>query len=135
MGSWMRASSVPSEPESQPYPGLHQKKHGQQVKGGDSALLLCTGETSPKVLHADVEFSVQESMDLLELCSEEGHKNDPRDGTPSLQRQAERDGVFSLEKKKLWGDLIEAFLKASCKKGDRFFHRSVGKEQGEMPSN
>jgi len=25
-------------PEGQPYPGLHQKQHGQQGKGGDSAL-------------------------------------------------------------------------------------------------
>jgi len=27
------------------YPGFHQKKHSQQVKGGDSAPLLCSGET------------------------------------------------------------------------------------------
>ncbi|PKU30959.1 rna-directed dna polymerase from mobile element jockey-like [Limosa lapponica baueri] len=37
-------------PESQPYPGLHQKKCSQQVKQGDSALLLCSGETPPGVL-------------------------------------------------------------------------------------
>ncbi|PKU47027.1 rna-directed dna polymerase from mobile element jockey-like [Limosa lapponica baueri] len=30
-------------PESQPYPGLHQKKCGQQVKGGNSAPVLCSG--------------------------------------------------------------------------------------------
>jgi len=32
----------PYNPESQKYPGLHQKKCGQQSKGGDSAPLLCT---------------------------------------------------------------------------------------------
>jgi len=32
-------------PESQTYPGPHQKKRGQQVKGGDSAALLRSGET------------------------------------------------------------------------------------------
>jgi len=32
-------------PEDQPYAGLHQEKRGQQVKGGDSAPLLRSGET------------------------------------------------------------------------------------------
>jgi len=32
-------------PESQPYPGLHQEKRGQQVEGGDSAPVACSGET------------------------------------------------------------------------------------------
>ena len=45
-------------PESQPYPGLHQKQHGQQVEGGDLAHLHCAGEASPGALHPDVESSV-----------------------------------------------------------------------------
>jgi len=36
-------------PKSQPYPGLHQKKCGQQVKGDDPAPLVCTGEVSSGV--------------------------------------------------------------------------------------
>ncbi|KAK4831333.1 hypothetical protein QYF61_016822 [Mycteria americana] len=32
-------------PESQPYPGLHPEQRGQQGEGGDSALLLRSGET------------------------------------------------------------------------------------------
>jgi len=39
-------------PESQLYPGLHQKKRGQQV--------LCSGKTSPGVLHPALEPSAQE---------------------------------------------------------------------------
>jgi len=35
----------PRSPESQLFPGLNQKKHGQQGKGGDSAPLLCSHET------------------------------------------------------------------------------------------
>jgi len=42
-------------PESQLYPGLHQEKHGQQVKGGDSAPLLRSRETPLGVLHPAVE--------------------------------------------------------------------------------
>ncbi|GAB0180003.1 hypothetical protein GRJ2_000465600 [Grus japonensis] len=36
-------------PDSQSYPGMHQKKRDQQVKGGDSP--LCSCETPPGVLH------------------------------------------------------------------------------------
>ena len=74
----------PHSPGSQCYPGLHQKKHGQQVKGGDPAPLLCTGVTSPGVLHPDVESSIQERHRSVVAGLEEGHKNDPRDKTPPL---------------------------------------------------
>ena len=35
-------------PECQQYSGLHQKQHGQQGEGGDSAPLLCSRETPPE---------------------------------------------------------------------------------------
>ena len=40
-------------------------------------------------------------------CPKEGHKKDPRDGTPLLRGQAESRwlGLFSLEKRKFWRDL------------------------------
>jgi len=47
-------------PEGQPYPGLHQKQHGQQVEGGDSAPLLRSGETLPGVLCPALEPAAQE---------------------------------------------------------------------------
>ena len=62
----------PPSPESQPYPGLHQKKCGQQVRGGDSDPLLCAGETSPGVLHPDVKSSAQESCEAVGVHPEEG---------------------------------------------------------------
>lgn len=40
-----------SSQEIQPYLGLNQKQHGQQVEGGDSALLLGPCKTPPGVLH------------------------------------------------------------------------------------
>ena len=39
-----------SSPESQLYPGLHKKQHGQQVEGGDSPPLLHSRETPPGAL-------------------------------------------------------------------------------------
>ena len=49
-----------------------------------------------------------------------------RAGAPPLQRQAEGAGLFSLEKGRLWGDLIAAFqyLKAAYKQeGIQLFER------------
>ena len=75
----------PHSPESQPDLGLHQKKYGQQGEGGDPVPLLCAGETSPAVLHPDVEFSVRERHGSVGARPEECHKNDPRDVMPPLQ--------------------------------------------------
>ena len=80
-------------PESQSHPELHQKNCGQQVKGGDPAPLLCSGEASPGVLCPDVESSVQERCGPVGVHPEEGHKNVPRDGTPPLLVEAERAGA------------------------------------------
>jgi len=74
----------PCSPESKPQPVLHQKKCSQQIEGGDPAPLLYTGETSPGVLHTDVESSAQERRGPFGVRLEEGHKKDARDGTPSL---------------------------------------------------
>jgi len=71
-------------PESQLYPGLHRKKHGQQVEGGDSASPLCCGEAPSGVLHPALEPSAQEGHGLLGASPEEGHKIDVRAETPLL---------------------------------------------------
>ena len=57
---------------------------------------------------------------------QEGHKSDPRDGTPLLQGQAERAGAVQHGEEKALRDLRAAFryLKGGCKKeGDRLFSR------------
>ena len=64
----------PCSQESQLYPGMHPKKCDQHVKGSDSAPLLCGGESSPGILHPDVESSVQERHGHVGACPEEGHK-------------------------------------------------------------
>ena len=46
--------------------------------------LLCADETSPGVLHPDGGSSVQERRGPVGVHPGEGHKNDPRNGTPPL---------------------------------------------------
>ena len=74
----------PCGPESQLYPELHQKEHGQQGEGGDPVPLLCAGEASHGVLCPDVESSVQERHGPVDAHPEEGFKHDPWNGTPLL---------------------------------------------------
>jgi len=78
-----RPGSVRSQPEGQPYPGLHQKKRGQQVEGGDSAPLLRFGETPPRVQCPALKFTAQGHGSVV-VGPEEGHKDDLRAGAPLL---------------------------------------------------
>jgi len=71
-------------PEGQVCPGLHEEKHGQQDEGGDSASLLCSGETSPGVLHSALEPSAPEGHGTVGAGPKEGYKNDLRAGGPLL---------------------------------------------------
>ena len=70
-------------PEGQPCPGLHQEKRGQPVERGDSAPLLCSGETSPGVLRSALEPSAQ-GDGIVGAGPKKGYKNDPRAGAPLL---------------------------------------------------
>jgi len=56
--------------------GVHQKKHSQQVKGRDSATLLCSGETPPGLLHLSLGPPAQERHGLIGMGPEENSKND-----------------------------------------------------------
>ena len=59
---------------SQQYPGLYQKKLGQQVEGSDSAPLLQSGETSPGVMYPALEPSAQEGHGAVGVGPEEATK-------------------------------------------------------------
>jgi len=92
-------------PESQPYPGLHQKKRGQQAKGGDPALLLCAEEASPGVLHPDVESSVQKRHGPVGAQPEVGHKK----MNQGIKHLSYKDRLRELGLFRLRGDLVTVF--------------------------
>jgi len=51
---------------------------------GDSAPLLCSGETSPGILRSALEPPAQEEHGTVGAGPKEGYKNDPRAGAPLL---------------------------------------------------
>jgi len=77
--------------KEQLYPGLCQKNCGQHVKAGDSAPLLCSGETPPGVLCPALEPSTEDGCGPVGVGPEERHKSDQKTGTPLLLGKAEKD--------------------------------------------
>ena len=122
----------------QPCPGLHPQQRGQQGEGGGSAPLLRSGETplrrclqlwAPQ--HGTdtglLEWSQRRAIKIIRGLKH--HSYD--DGLRDL-------GLFSLEKRRLWGDLIAAFqyLRGDYRKdGAISLARPVVTGQGVMVLN
>jgi len=70
----MSAPMCTRSQEGQLYPGLHPQQRGQQGEGGDSAPLLCSGETPPGVLRPALEPSEHEGHGPVGAGPEEATK-------------------------------------------------------------
>ena len=107
----------PHRPESQPNHVLHKKNHGQQVEVGD--LTLCSALVTPHL-----EFCIHMwSPDLLKLT----HRR-PTEMIQVMELLIYKDrlkelGLFNLEKRRLWGDLIVA---------DQYLRGGYKEEEGRL---
>ena len=119
-------------PEGQLYPGLHTQQRGQQGEGEDSAPLPHSGENPPGVLRPALEPSAQNRHGAVGAGPEEATEMIWGLEPLCYEERLREMGLFSLEKRRLQGDLIVAFhyLKGPARKLEKDLwqgHGVIGK--------
>ena len=102
-----------------------------QNEGGDFAHLLCSHETLSGVLHPVLGPPTQEGHGVAGVGPEEGHENIGVLKHFSYEDRLRELGLFSLEKRRLWGDLIATcqYLKGAYRKAGEGLFRRAGSDR------
>ena len=90
--------------EGEQYPGLYQKRGGQQGERGDYTPLLCSHEVY-RILYPGLESS-RKNMKLLKQAQRRAMRMIRGLEHLSYKERLKQTELFCLEKRRLWRDLI-----------------------------
>ena len=95
--------------------GVLKKKYGQQIDKGDPSPLLCPGDATSGILCPVLSYLLQKKeRDLLERVQWRATKTLKGLEHRSYEEGLSDLGLFSLEKRRLRGDLINVYKYLRC---------------------